>query len=181
MRIATRDNLRTSFSGESQASSRYKIWGDHAKKEGFPTVDRLFKATADAEIIHATLHFNALKDEKGDALVAAMGGFGIGSTSENLQAAIDGETYEFTEMYPSFIAVAEMQNEEDALHAMRFAMAAEKVHAERYQTAKDAVDAGKDLEAEEIHLCVVCGYIGFDSETEVCPICGAKRSAFVQY
>lgn len=181
MRVATRDNLRSAFGGESQAATRYRIWGKHAKKEGFPNVERLFLATADAEVVHATLHFEALKDEGGDALVASMGGFGIGSTAENLQAGIDGETYEFTEMYPAFIEVAKMQEQDDALYAMRFAMEAEMVHAARYEEAKKAVEAGNDLDVEEIHMCPVCGYVGFDPQTETCPICGAKKAAFIQY
>lgn len=181
MKIMTQANLRSAYGGESQARTRYNIWGDKAEKEGFPNVKRLFDATSDAEKIHATLHFNALKDVKGDFDVTSRAGYGIGDTSENLQAAIDGETFEFTEMYPAYIEVAEMQGEDTAVRAMRYAVEAEKVHAEMFGVAKDAVDAGKDLEVEDaVYLCPVCGYVSLQYE-ESCPLCGAKGELFKKY
>ncbi|WP_138159025.1 rubrerythrin family protein [Peptoniphilus catoniae] len=181
MNQMTSDNLRSAFGGESQAHMRYLIWADTAEKENFKNVARLFKATSAAERVHATLHFKALKDVKGDFPVTSMAGFGIGSTSENLEGARDGEIFESTQMYPAYIAVAEMQGEKEAVKAMKFATAAEEVHAQRYQEAKDFVDNGKDLEAEKILLCPVCGYITFDAEETVCPICGCKSEKFVEY
>ncbi|MDO5028366.1 MAG: rubrerythrin family protein [Bacillota bacterium] len=181
VKAMTQDNLRSAFGGESQAHMRYRIWATTAKKEGFENVARLFNATSDAEQVHATLHFKALRDVAGDFAVTSMAGFGLSTTSENLQGGINGELFEANEMYPAYIAVAELQGEEEALKAYRFAIAAEKVHAERYQTAKDAVDAGKDLDVEKIYLCPVCGYIGFDPEEEACPICGAKKAVFIEY
>ncbi|RVU55216.1 rubrerythrin family protein [Anaerosphaera multitolerans] len=181
MNHMTSDNLRSAFGGESQAHMRYIIWGEEAEKAGFKNVARLFKATSDAEEVHAKLHFNALKDVKGDFPVTSMAGFGIGTTSENLEGAKGGEVFEYTQMYPAYIAVAEMQGEDTAVKAMRYAIEAEKVHAERYQEAKDCVDAGKDLDAEDIILCPVCGYITFDATLEECPICHAKAKVFVKY
>ncbi|MDO5713172.1 MAG: ferritin family protein [Tissierellia bacterium] len=181
MNEMTQDNLRSAFGGESQAHMRYRIWGDIAKKEGFPNVKRLFDCTSDAEQVHATLHFKALKDVKGDFPVTSMAGFGIGTTSENLQGGIDGEEFEYTQMYPAYIAVAEMQDEKEAVKAMKYAIEAEKVHAVRYQEAKDSVDAGNDLDVEDILLCPVCGYITFDKTEEECPICHTKAKAFIAY
>lgn len=181
MNAMTQDNLRSAFGGESQAHMRYRIWADVAKKEGFPNVKRLFLCTSDAEEVHARLHFKALKDVKGDFTVTSGAGFGIGTTSENLQGGINGEEFEYTQMYPAYIAVAEMQEEKEAVNAMKYAIEAEKVHAKRYQEAKDCVDAGKDLDAEDILLCPVCGYITFDKNEEVCPICNTKSKAFVAY
>lgn len=181
MNQMTSDNLRSAFGGESMAHMRYRIWGDIAEKDGYPNVKRLFLATSDAEQVHATLHFNALKDVHGDFPVTSMAGFGISSTSDNLEGAKGGEIFESTQMYPAYIAVAEMQEEKEAVRAMRFATAAEKVHAERYQEAKDCVDAGKDLDAEKILMCPVCGFITFDESVEECPICHAKSSKFVAY
>ena len=177
----TQDNLRSAFGGESQAHMRYRIWGEHAGKEGFPTVERLFMATSDAEQVHATLHFNALKDVLGDFKVVAGAGFGLSNTSVHLQGAIDGELYEADQMYPAFIAVAELQGEKEAIRAMKYAIEAEKVHAERFAEAKAAVDAGKDLEVAGIYLCPICGYIGFSPEEEKCPICQAVRAKFIEY
>lgn len=181
MNAMTQDNLRSAFGGESQAHMRYTIWADVAKKEGFPNVKRLFDCTADAETVHANLHFKALKDVHGDFPVVSMAGFGIGNTSENLQKGIDGEEFEFTQMYPAYIQVAEMQGEEAAVKAMKYAIEAEKVHAERYEEAKKSVDSGKDLEANDILLCPVCGYITFDVNEEICPICDTKSKAFIAY
>lgn len=181
MKDMTQANLRSAFGGESQARNRYDIWGDVATKEGFPNVGRLFHCTADAEKIHAGLHFKAMKDVKGDFLVASMAGFGIGSTSENLEGARGGEVFEYTEMYPAYIEVAEMQGEEAAVRAMRFAIEAEKVHAELFGKAKEVVDSGKDLDDEKIYLCPVCGFVSLTGEEEKCPICGAKREIFVEY
>lgn len=181
MNKMTSDNLRSAFGGESQAHMRYIIWGEAAEKKGLKNVARLFRATSDAEEVHAKLHFNALKDEKGDFPVLSMAGFGMGDTVENLQGAKGGEVFEYTQMYPAYIAVAELQEEKGAIKAMRFAIEAEKVHAERYQEAIDAVEAGKDLDADKIFLCPVCGYITFDANEETCPICGSKSKVFVEY
>ncbi|WP_300409871.1 ferritin family protein [Lagierella sp.] len=181
MRDMTQANLRSAYGGESQARNRYDIWGDIAKKDGYPNVARLFHCTADAEKIHAGLHFKAMKDVKGDFLVASMAGFGIGSTSENLAAARGGEVFEYTEMYPAYIEVAQMQGEEEAVKAMRFAVEAEKIHAELFGKAKEAVDSGKDLDSEKIYLCPVCGFVSLTGEEEVCPLCGCKRAIFVEY
>lgn len=181
MNAMTQDNLRSAFGGESQAHMRYRIWGARAEKDGFPNVARLFACTSDAEQVHATLHFDALKDVKGDFPVLSMAGFGMGTTSENLQGAIDGEVFEYTQMYPAYINVAEMQGEKNAVSAMRFAIEAEKVHAELYGVAKEAVDAGKDLEAEKILLCPICGFISLTGEEDNCPICKAKREKFIEY
>ncbi len=181
MNAMTAENLRSAFGGESQAHMRYRIWGDKAKKDGFPTVGRLFLATSDAEEVHATLHFKALKDEAGDFLVASGAGFGLGTTSENLQGAINGELHEVSQMYPAYIAVAEMQEEKVAVSSMKYAIAAEKVHADLFTKAKEAVDGGKDLEVKVIELCPFCGYITITGEEETCPICGVKDEMFVEY
>lgn len=181
MNAMTQDNLRSAFGGESMAHMRYRIWGEKATKEGFPTVARLFLATSDAEEVHATLHFNAMKDIKGDYPVTSMAGFGLTSTSENLQGAIDGEVFEFTQMYPAYIAVAEMQEEKAAVRSMKYAIKAEKVHAELFTIAKEAVDAENDLEAEHILLCPICGYISLTGEEDNCPLCNAKKELFIAY
>ena len=181
MNQMTSENLRSAFGGESQAHMRYGIWGEKAEKDGFKNVKRLFDATSEAERVHAKLHFNALKDVKGDFTVVSGAGFGIGESSENLQGAANGERFEFTQMYPAYIAVAEMQGEKEAVKAMRFAIEAEKVHEVRFLKAKEGVDNGKDLQADKIFLCPICGYITFDASEETCPICGTKSSKFIEY
>lgn len=181
MNKMTAENLRSAFGGESQAHMRYRIWGEKAEKDGFPTVARLFAATSDAEQVHATYHFKALRDEVGGFNVTSGGEFGYGTTSENLAGAIAGETFEYTQMYPAYIAVAEMQGEKEAVTAMKYAVEAEKVHAELFSKAKEAVDSGKDLDAEKIYLCPICGYISLTGEEEKCPLCNAKKELFKEY
>ena len=86
--------------------------------------------------------------------------------------------FEVEQMYPAYIAVAEMQNEKSAISAMRFAIEAEKVHAELFTKAKEAVDSGKDLEAKTILLCPICGFISLTGEEDNCPLCNAKKELF---
>ena len=178
MNPMTAENLRSAFGGESQAHMRYLIWGDKAKRDGFPNVANLFKAISYAEQVHATGHFNALRDEDGDFSVTSMAGFGLGTTSENLQGAINGELFEIKQMYPSYIAVAEMQEEKSALRPMNFALAAEKIHAKLFQEAKDLVDKNKDIDIEKVYICPVCGYTAADEAEDICPICGVSKDKF---
>ena len=169
------------FRSESQAHMRYRIWGDKATKDGFPNVGRLFMATSDAEQVHATLHFKALGDVSGDFAVTSGGGFGFGSTSDNLQGGINGELFEVDQMYPAYIAVAELQEEKAAISAMKYAIEAEKVHAELFAQAKALVDDEKDLDVDKIYLCPICGFISLTGEEDNCPLCKAKKEKFIAY
>jgi rubrerythrin len=164
LRKITEENLKTAFSGESQAHMKYAIYADKAGSEGYDNVARLFRAVGYAERVHATNHFKVLR--------------GIGSTLENLQAAIDGETYEVEEMYPAFHAVAELQEEKSAVASINAALEAEKIHAGLYQKAKQAVESGKDLDIGKIQICSVCGYTVEGDAPERCPVCGATNNKF---
>ncbi|EOC99662.1 rubrerythrin family protein [Caldisalinibacter kiritimatiensis] len=178
MNAMTAENLRSAFGGESQAHMRYRVWAKKAEEEGFKNVATLFRAISYAEEVHASNHFEALKDEKGDFLVASGSGFGLGTTSENLQAAADGEMFEVEQMYPAYKAVAEMQGEKLAARFMHYALEAEKTHAELYLKAKDSVDEGKDFNIDSVHVCEICGYTTIDEAPDVCPVCGAKIEKF---
>ncbi len=162
----TKKFLNEAFAGESQAHIRYLIFSEKAKEEGFENVARLFKAIAFAEFVHARNHFEALNE--------------IESSSENLQKAINGETYEVEEMYPSFKAVAELQNEKRAVRSMRFALEAEKIHASLYTKAKQAVEEGRDVDIDRIYICEVCGYTT-ENKPVRCPICGAGSERFREF
>ena len=93
----THENLKTAFAGESQANRRYLYFARRADIEGYPDVGGLFRDTSEAETGHAFGHLDFLK-EAGDPVT----GVPFGSTEQNLKSAIEGETYEFTEMYPGF-------------------------------------------------------------------------------
>jgi len=158
----TTDNLKTAFAGESQANRKYLMYAAAAEKEGLTTIAKLFRATAEAETIHSTNHFKALD--------------GIGSTAENLQAAINGETYEFEDMYPPMLEEAIASGNKKAERAFRLAEEAEKIHAVLYKKYLECLDDPKDA---EFYLCTVCGYIHENEAPESCPICKAAKKAFV--
>ena len=160
----TQENLKEAFAGESQASQKYQAFAKKAERDGFPNVAKLFLTASAAEKIHAEGHLRAMD--------------GIGSTAENLQTAIDGETYEFTEMYPPMIEQAEA-DEHKAKRMFKYASSAEAVHAKIYKMALEAIQKGEDF-AEEFYLCPVCGHIELGTPPENCPICGVKGEKFIQ-
>lgn len=160
----TNEHLKEAFSGESQANQKYRAFAKQAEKEGFANIAKLFRTTAEAERIHAEGHLKALD------LIA--------STAENLTAAIEGETYEYQQMYPPMVDQAEA-NGHKAKTMFKFAVDAEEVHAQIYNKALQAVKEGKDLDESEFYLCPICGFIELGAPPEKCPICGAKSGAFV--
>ncbi len=182
MHATTAANLRNAHGGESMAYMRYIIWGDKAEKDGFPNVARLFRAIAAAETIHATNHFNELKKQFGDHPCNSMAVFGLGSTSENLQGGIMGETYEIDEMYPTYLETAKYQGEKGAERSFNYALSAEKTHAELFDKAKKHIDsANRDIELGPVRICTVCGWTHEGDIPEKCPICGATRDKFQSF
>ena len=161
----TPDNLKTAFAGESQANQKYRAFAKQAEQDGFPNVARLFRTTAEAERIHAEGHLKAL-----DA---------VGTTTQNLQAAIDGETYETKEMYPPMFQQAEADGHK-AKRMFGYALKAEAVHARLYALALEAARLGQDLTETEFYLCPVCGHIEFGKPPAVCPVCGAKGEKYIR-
>jgi len=162
---STQDNLKTAFAGESQANRMYVAFARQAEKDGFPNIAKLFRTAAEAETVHALGHLSAMD--------------GIKSTADNLQTAIDNETYEYTKMYPPMIAQAEGEAHK-AKRMFNYAAKAEEVHAGLYQQALEAVQQGKDLDESEFYLCPICGHVEFGKPPAECPICGAKAEKFVQ-
>jgi len=167
MRKMTEENLKNALAGESQAHVKYLAFADAAEKEKLSNVARLFRANSFAEQVHAINHLRALG--------------GIGKTGENLQAAMDGENFEVSEMYPAYLLVAENQGEKAAVMWFNAAMAAERVHAGLYKRAKEAVDGGKDLDFFPVHVCSVCGFTVEGDAPDKCPVCGAPKEKFVKF
>ena len=161
----TQENLETAFGGESQAYQKYSAFAKKAEKDGLENIAKLFRTTAEAERIHAEGHLKAMDK--------------VGSTLENLEAAIGGETYEFEDMYPPMHEQAVKEGHK-AKKMFGYALEAEKVHAELYQKALEAVREGKDLDEVNIYLCPTCGYIELGTPPEKCPVCGVKGSTFTQ-
>ena len=160
----TDENLKEAFAGESQANRKYLAFAAKADKDGFPNVAKLFRTAAEAETVHAHGHLAAMD--------------GVGATVDNLKEAVDGETYEFTEMYPPMLEQAEKDGHK-AKRMFGYALEAEKIHAALYQEALDAVSGGKDLESD-FYLCPVCGHIEKGKPSGPCPICKAKADKYIQ-
>lgn len=163
--MKTKDNLMEGFAGESQANRKYTAFAAVAEKEGHKDIARLFTATAEAENIHAVAELKLAGK--------------LNDTAANLQAAIEGETYEFTKMYPDFEEVAVAEEHKEAIRAFRYAKEAEKVHARLYKEALDNLNSEETGAA--YYLCPICGYIEKGNAPDACPICQAKGSVFKKY
>ncbi|MFX1481384.1 MAG: rubrerythrin family protein, partial [Promethearchaeota archaeon] len=108
------ENLKAAFAGESQANRKYLAFAEKAIKDGFPQIAKVFRAAAAAETVHAHNHLRVLG--------------GIKSTQENIKAAVEGEHYEFTKMYPEFLEDAKKEGNKDAERTFNYANEVEKVH-----------------------------------------------------
>ena len=137
---------------------------EKAESEGYTNIGRLFKAASEAEAIHAK------------KLMKATGM--IGSTVENLEKAVAGETYEFSEMYPKFVKEAEEEKKSDVLLAFNYALEAEKVHADYYGEALKSLKSGQDMSNRTVWLCPVCGNIFLGQAPDKCPICKVFKKVF---
>ena len=157
----TIDNLKEAFAGESQANRKYLAFAKKADEEGYPQAARLFRAAAEAETVHAHAHLAAMK--------------GVGSTKENLQAAVNGETFEFTNMYPEMIKQARKEGNEEAAISFDNANRVEAIHADLYK--KVLQNLGKEAKVV-YHVCLVCGNTVEGSAPDICPICGSPKSKF---
>lgn len=162
----TIENLKAAFAGESQANRKYIFFAEKADVGGNKQLARLFRAAAASETIHARNHLNVLGEIKSD--------------KENLQAAIGGENYEFTEMYPGFIKQAEAENNPSARMSFNGANAVEQIHHRLFQAALKNVEAGARMKETVYYVCPVCGNTVEGSAPDKCPICGTAGSRFMK-
>ena len=181
-------NLTKAFIGESQARNRYTFYAKIAKQEGYEQITEIFLITADNEKEHAKRlfeHINELKKESGENLdeitVEAAAPTIYGTTAENLKAAMTGEHYENTEMYPQFAKEAEKEGLTEIAQRLRAIALAEKHHEERYQKLLKEVEAGTVFKKKkEIWwVCRECGYVHFGKEApKKCPSCYHPQSFY---
>lgn len=164
MRKMTEENIKEAFAGESQAHIKYLAFAKKAEREGKPNVARLFQAAAFAEQVHADEHLRVLS--------------GVASTEANLRTARAGEEFEAEEMYPAYMAVAQLQCEEKAQQSIHHAIEAEKLHRQLYDDAIAAVEAGDDFTGEQLVVCSMCGYTATGEAPERCPVCTAPKKYF---
>jgi rubrerythrin len=160
----TSDNLQAAFAGESQASRKYLYFSEKAEEEGRKQIARLFRAASDAETVHARNHWKVMQ--------------GIKSTSDNLKAAIDGEHYEFTKMYPDFIKQADAEGNKKANDTFDLANKVEQIHHRLYQTALAMLEKGQDMAEKPMYVCQHCGNTVEGEPPDKCPICGMPKKMF---
>lgn len=163
----TEKNLRTAFSGESEARNKYTYFASVAKKEGYEQISALFLKTAENEKEHAKMWFKELD--------------GLGDTAANLLSAAEGENYEWTDMYDGFAKTAEEEGFTDLAKKFRMVAAIEKHHEERYRALLKNVETAAVFEKSEVKVweCRNCGHIMVGTKApEVCPVCAHPKSFF---
>ena len=161
----TTDNLAAAFAGESQANRKYLAFAKKAEQEGYAQIARLFRAVAAAETVHAHSHFNVMG--------------GVKTTEENIKAAIAGENYETTTMYPQMIADAEAEGEKKAKTSFSWAFQVEKIHEALYRYALEHMDPNEPV--AEIYVCPVCGYTHIGKfNGDKCPVCSTPAEKFMK-
>ncbi len=155
--VKTIENLKAGIIGETTASAKYAEFAKKAIAEGNDTIAKLFEAASKAEAIHADNHKKVLEG-LGEKMEAFTPEFEVKTTAENLQAAIEGETYESTTMYPQFIADAKTEKVEKAEKSFNWASDNEKKHQKSYSQALNALNANtENVLAFEYAVCPVCG------------------------
>jgi rubrerythrin len=164
--MASIDNLKAAFAGESQANRRYLAFAQKADAEGYKQIAKLFRAAAEAETVHALAHFRAMG--------------GVKDTTANLEAAAEGERFEFQEMYPPFLAEALKEGHKAAAASFKNALAVEEVHNTLYKEALGTIKTGKDLAATAIFVCGVCGNTVTGTAPDRCSVCHVEKSKFIE-
>jgi rubrerythrin len=172
----TLKNLQEAYNGESNAHVRYLAYAEKAEEEGYGQVASLFRAAARAEEIHRDNHA---------AVIRQMGGTPqneietplVKSTLENLQASIEGESYERDVMYPQFLEEANKAGNKEAVRTFQWAMKAEAEHAKYYQEASSNLAAWKG-ESKAFYVCPECGFTTAVIDFENCPKCGEPKEEF---
>ncbi len=176
----TEKNLLKSFAGESQARTRYTYFASIAKKEGYVQIADVFEETANQEKEHAKRFFKFL--EGGDLEITACFPAGkMGTTTENLLAAANGENEEHTELYPAFAAIAEKEGFAEIASAWRCISVAEKQHEKRYRDLLNNIEMGQVFArgVESTWRCRNCGYLHTGKEApELCPACIHPQAHF---
>jgi rubrerythrin len=176
----TIENLKAGIKGETTASAKYAAFAQKAREEGLDTIAKLFDAASKAESIHAANHAKVLEDlgEKMDPFTPV---FEVKTTAENLQAAIDGESYEVSTMYQQFLADAAAEKVEKATKSFTWASDTEKKHLQFYTNALQALKANAENTLPfEYAVCPVCGNT-YDKAAmdENCAFCQTSKDKFI--
>ena len=162
--MTTREDLQTAFAGESQANRKYLFFAEKADREDHPQIAHLFRAVAEAETVHARNHLEAMGDNK--------------TTAENIETAINGENYEFTQMYPGFLEKAKAEGDKKAQLSFSWANQVEQIHYQLYQKALETIKGSQGQGEVAYYVCQTCGNTVSGQAPDRCPICGSPRSKF---
>ena len=162
--VMTEESLKAAFAGESQAAEKYMVFAEQAEEEGFPNIAKMFRAISFAETRHARNHLRVMK--------------GIGSTADNLAAAFAGESFEIDEMYPAYGEIAKAQKNAQASRSIRYAVKAEMDHKWMYSEAREKAVDGKDIAAQPVSVCLVCGHTVIGDVPDKCPVCAAAKEYY---
>jgi len=165
----TEQNLMTAFAGESQARNKYTYFASKAKKDGYEQIAAIFEETANNEKEHAKMWFKLLE------------GGSIKSTIENLNAAADGENYEWTDMYDEFAKTAKEEGFDHIAFLFESVAKIEKHHEERFRKLLKNIDDKLVFsnEGDTIWICRNCGHVVVGSQApDVCPVCSHPQSYF---
>jgi rubrerythrin len=174
--------LAKAFVGESQARNRYTFYAKVARNEGYEQIAAIFEETATQEKEHAKNLFKLIKDLGGKNITIETGVPEVyGTTAENLQAAIDGENFEQTSMYPEFAKIAESDGHPEVAARLRAIAKAEEHHEERYRKLLETVKSGTTFKREQSvwWVCRECGYIHSGKTPPIkCPSCDHAAAFF---
>ncbi len=162
-------NLMKAFSGESQARNKYEYFAKVAQKEGYRDIAEHFQRAANNEKVHAKLEL-ALNNR-----MTSGSDNNFGNTKENLQSAIDGESYENVTMYPNFAAIAKEEGHTEAARLFTGIGKIEVEHENMYKMLLARLEADAEFVSEdedEAWICEVCGHVHYGKKAlKVCPVC----------
>jgi rubrerythrin len=174
----TLENLKAAIAGETGANAKYTAFAKAAREQGYDQIARLFEATAAAELIHIGLEYALVSKMEPGYEKPVVEPPAAETCDVNLISGANGEIYETSDMYPSFIKKAQEEGNNKAVQVFTRAKLAESVHAERYLDAYNDIDAPDD---DKFYLCPICGYIHKGEDFEKCPICFRKKESFTAY
>ena len=160
----TEASLKAAFAGESQAAEKYMVFAEQAEEEGLPNIAKLFRAISFAETRHARNHLRVMK--------------GINSTAANLAVAFAGESFEIDEMYPAYGEIAKVQKNAQASRSIKYAVKAEMDHKGMYGEAREKALDGKDIAAQPVSVCLICGHTVIGDVPDKCPVCAAAKEYY---
>lgn len=178
--VKTIENLKEGIIGETTASVKYEAFAEKALEEGYDTIANLFYAASKAESIHAANHRKVLED-LGEKMDDFKPEFEVKTTAENLQAAIDGESYEVSTMYAKFLEDAKTEKVDKATKSFIWASDTEKKHLEFYKEALAALNANTENTLPyEYAVCPVCGNTyEKDNMDEKCAFCQTSSDKYI--